>query len=178
MENWLSCHAQRVLTSSTNSTWRPVSTGVLQWLMLGLYCFNILIYYLDDGTESTLNKFVEDTRLGDMADAPEGWAAIWRDLDRLQKWVNRRLLLFSKGKWSLEPGEEQYGRWPAGTQVCKKGYGEPSWTWPSNVPSQQRRSTAFWVELGRALLSTGETHLEWWGQLWTPQHKRDIERET
>lgn len=37
MENWLNCHAQRVVESSTNSSWRLVTTGVLRGLILGQY---------------------------------------------------------------------------------------------------------------------------------------------
>lgn len=75
--------------------------GSHYWSTAGVYTgpmlFNIFINYLDDGTECILNKFAGGARLGGMADALEGCAAIQRDLDRLQKWANRSLIMFSRG---------------------------------------------------------------------------------
>lgn len=47
--------------------------------------FNTFINNLDDGVESTLSKLMDDIKLGEVTDSPEGHSSMQRDLDRLER---------------------------------------------------------------------------------------------
>ncbi|GAB0182744.1 mitochondrial enolase superfamily member 1 [Grus japonensis] len=72
IENWLNCQICRVVIGNMKSSRWPVTSGAPQ----GSVLFNLFINVFDNGTECTLSKFADDTKLGGVADTLEGFAAI------------------------------------------------------------------------------------------------------
>lgn len=64
-----------------------VTRAVSQGSVLGPTLFNIFTDGLDDGAECTHSKFVDDIKLGGVADRPEGGAAV----QRLEKWADGKV---------------------------------------------------------------------------------------
>lgn len=94
VENRLKEFVQRVVSSGTKSSWRPVTIiGVPEGSVLDSVLFSIFVNDLD--LLSTLNKFADSTKPGGMADSSEGHATIQRDLEKLEKWAGWNLEQFN-----------------------------------------------------------------------------------
>lgn len=73
----------------------------LRW-RLGPVLFNIFINYPHDGTECTLSKVADNTKLEGVADTPDSGTATQRDPDKLEKRAMRNIMKFNKGKCSIQ----------------------------------------------------------------------------
>jgi len=103
-------HTQRVAVNSSFSNWQPVTCGVPQGLILGPTLFIIFVSNLDHEIKCTLKKFANDTKLETEVDTLEGRTTLQEDLDRLEEWVNKNLMKFSKYKCKvLHPGKHNSG---------------------------------------------------------------------
>lgn len=90
IENWLNGWAERAVISGTKSGWRPITGGISQGLILAFLQYNIFYDGLDDGSDSTLSKFADDTKLRGVAGTLCGCAAVQRDVGRETPWYSVR----------------------------------------------------------------------------------------
>lgn len=70
----------------------PVMSGIPQELALGPAPFNIFVSDTDSGTQCTLSKFADNTKLCALVNTLERSYIIQRDLDRHERWVCANLM--------------------------------------------------------------------------------------
>ncbi|TRZ18493.1 hypothetical protein HGM15179_008643 [Zosterops borbonicus] len=96
VRNWLDGRAQRVVVNGAASSWGQ--SPVVSLRDLGPVLFNIFIDNMDEGIESFVVKFVDDTKLGVCVDLLEGRRALQRDLEWLDGWGESNRMKFNQSE--------------------------------------------------------------------------------
>jgi ribonuclease P/MRP protein subunit RPP40 len=98
IEDWLSNREQRVVINGEASSWEKIVSGVPQGSVLGPLLFIIYINDIDDGLNSKVGKFADDTKLGGGVHQIQGTTTIQGDLDRIVEWAEKWQMTFNVEK--------------------------------------------------------------------------------
>ena len=100
IQAWLSNRRQKVVTQGAESSWKKVTSSVVQGSVLGPLCFLIYMNDLESGINpsSTISKFADDTKLIHPVDTESNIEDMQSSINQLQKWADVWQMRFNADK--------------------------------------------------------------------------------
>ena len=104
-KNYLRDRKQRVVLNGMESKWGEIKAGVPQGSVLGPLLFLIYINDLEDGIQSNVKFFADDTSLFSIVEDPEAsYDMLQHDLDSITEWAYQWKMSFNPDP--TKPAEE------------------------------------------------------------------------
>ena len=87
-----------MVINGRDSDWTDITSGVPQGSVLGPTLFLMFINDLEDGVQSTVLKFADDTKLYTEVTNEEGGEQLQEDLDKCTEWAKQWMMEFNVAK--------------------------------------------------------------------------------
>ena len=204
--NWikafLSDRVQQICVNGSNSTWKPVTSGIPQGSVLGPILFVLYINDLPSNILSDVYMFADDTKIFNIIKSPEDQETLQNDLDTLSMWSDKWLLKFHPEKCKVmhlgKAGDTEY------SYKLKEGdtYHELSYTeeekdlgvvidgkldFDRHINIKINKASSIMAVIRRSFVSLNgvnfvplykslvRSHLEYASCIWSPYKKKHIE---
>ena len=204
--NWikafLSDRVQQICVNGSNSTWKPVTSGIPQGSVLGPILFVLYINDLPSNILSDVYMFADDTKIFNIIKSPEDQETLQNDLDTLSMWSDKWLLKFHPEKCKVmhlgKAGDTEY------SYQLKEGdtYHELSYTeeekdlgvvidgkldFDRHINIKINKANSIMAVIRRSFVSLNgvnfvplykslvRSHLEYASCIWSPYKKKHIE---
>ena len=95
---WLRGRRQKVVVEGVESGWEEVKSSVPQGTVLGGVLFNLYINDIDDGIESFVRKFADDTKMARVVEEEDDAVALQGDIDAMMEWARKWEMKFNLDK--------------------------------------------------------------------------------